>query len=102
MEKVYIVFHMYHEHSKDPVDTYNTETIENVFKSEDKAIDYIYDRIRESHKWADEYWPNDELVIKYEPDMNMIRENWVVDSWERDSDELYVTNSFRYVSYSVE
>lgn len=102
MERVYIVRNLYHESTSDPADLYNAEIIEKVFKDEDDAIKYIYDRIRKSHKDADECWPADEHIIKYEPDVSGIRDGWKIDAWERNSDELYVVVSFMYDSYVVE
>jgi hypothetical protein len=93
---------MYHEQSDDPAGLYNSEAIEKVFKNEDKAIDYIYDRIRDSHKEADEQRSDDEHVIKYEPDTNRIREGWIVEAWERREDDLYIVDAYKYDSYHVE
>lgn len=102
MARVYVVFRMHHEHSDDPVDLYTSETLEKVFKNEDNAIDYIYDRIRDDHKCVDESYPNDEHVVKYEPDTNRIREGWIVESWERSEGNMYMIESYRYESYHVE
>ena len=101
MAKVYIVYSMYHEHDSIGEDAYTSESIERVFDSEEKAVNYIREAIKSDHERVDTEYPDDEHVTKHYPDNEQIRESMAVISWEYNC-LTYMAMHYRWASYEVE
>lgn len=100
MTKVYLVYSMYHEHDINGEDPYTSENVERVFDSEEKAIDYIREQIKNDHERVDAVYPDDEHLIKYYPSDEEIRNSRYVMSYEYNC-LTYITMNYRWVSYDV-
>lgn len=101
MAKVYVVYSMYHEHDNSYEDVYSSESMERIFDSEEKAINYIREKIKDDHKCVDADYPNDEHVFKYYPDDDAIRQSMSVMSFEY-KHLTYMCMCYRWVPYVVE
>lgn len=101
MAKVYIVYSMYHEHDDIGEDAYTSESIERVFDSEEKAVNYIREKIKNDHERVDAEYPDDEHVIKHCPDDKQTHQSMGVMSFEYDC-LTYMCMCYRWASYDVE
>ena len=100
MDKVYIVRHLYHEHV--PNECYASDSIGKVFDSEEKAIQYIYDRIKVDHEYVDITTSDKKYYSKYDLNMDNIKMGEVVESYEYENDGFYKLVSYMYNPYDVE
>lgn len=101
MPKVYIVHHMYHEQDAAAEYVYDSDVVVKVFDSEIKAVQYIYDRVKNDQECADERYPGED-IIKYEPNMYAISSDGVVESLLRYCGDLNIFEYYRYESCELE
>lgn len=102
MKEVYLVYRMYHEYVYSTSHTENEDMVEKVFTTEDKAIDYICERIKRDHEYIGSMYPGDDDFTKYEPVRSDIRKSVAIDNWEMSDDYVNKRVSYRYESYDLE
>ena len=107
MEKVYIVYQVWSEQFLDHLaerDSRN-KTVEGVFINEDKAIDYICNRMEKDYNLITKAFRGDNTARAWLGDRDMIRSSKGQRAWDRTrrhSDDCDITVSYEYTSYIVE
>jgi hypothetical protein len=102
MKKVYVVYGMWYEDYGNS-DIRNTDTVDKIFNSKEKAVAHIMNAFKELHDWANGVFPNDKCVTLYDPSSYYIQEGVsvrVLDRWVNDKFSLAI--HYRYGSYDVE
>ena len=101
MAKVYIVT-MYKRERHYHCEERCSEEIMKIFDSEEKAHDYITNKIERDHWFLDEGYPNDPEIIKYAPSMDTLKAGDLANSFIMETNTHFKFIAYRFKSYDVE